>query len=204
ADTARRRAEDAAARTVEEADDYAARRVHEADAHVERTLRQTRIDCERRVHEADEYSGRVRTEADEYARTSQTQADADAELTRRQADVEAEKLIQDAMDHRTVVLRELVRRRDLASAQIRSLMAGRDLVIEALGQVGALVAGVTEGLQEIGTTPADFVQLDPAVEGVAPEPNAVVAVTRPGKPAGRARNAGALPEAATIAAAAAG
>jgi cell division septum initiation protein DivIVA len=198
ADTARRRAEEASARTIEEADEYAARRVHEADAHVERTLRQTRIDCERRLREVDEYGERVRTEADEYVRATLAQADADAELTRRQADVEAEKLIQDAMDHRTAVLRELVRRRDLASSQIRSLMAGRDLVIEALGQVGALVAGVTDGLQEIGTTPADFVQLDPAVEGVTPQPNAVVAVTRPGKPAGRARNAGALPEAAAV------
>jgi len=106
------------------------------------------------------------------------------------------------MDHRTAVLRELVRRRDLASAQIRSLMAGRDLVVEALGQVGALVAGVTEGLHEIGTTPSDFVQLDPAVEGVNPEPNAVVAVTRPGKSANRPRtSAPALAETAAVAAA---
>jgi cell division septum initiation protein DivIVA len=203
ADTARRRAEEAAARTMEEAEEYAARRVREADAHAERTLRQARIDCERRLREVDEYGARVRTEADQYARTTQTQAEADAEVTRRQADVESEKLLQDAMDHRTAVLRELVRRRDLASAQIRSLMAGRALVVEALGQVGALVAGVTEGLQEIGTSPSDFVQLDPAVEGVMPEPNAVVAVTRPGKPANRSgTNAPALPEAAAVAAAA--
>jgi len=213
ADTARRRAEEAAARTTDEADEYAARRVHDADAQAERTLRQTRIDCERRLREVDEYGARVRSEADEYARIrhaevddyarrTQTQADADAELTRRQADVAAEQLIQEAMDHRTAVLRELVRRRDLASAQIRSLMAGRDLVVEALGQVGALVAGVTEGLQDIGTAPSDFVQLDPGVEGVNPEPNAVVAVTRPGKSAHRARaGAAALPEAAVAAAA---
>ena len=38
--------------------------------------------------------------------------------------------------------------------------------------------GVTEGLQEIGTTPSDFVQLDPEVEGMASEANVVVAVTR--------------------------
>ena len=91
------------------------------------------------------------------------------------------------MDHRTTLLRELVRRRDLASAQIRSLMAGRDLVVEALGQVGALVAGVTEGLQEIGTTPADFVQLDPDVEGMASEANVVVAVSRTPKSTARAK-----------------
>jgi cell division septum initiation protein DivIVA len=202
ADTARRRAEEAAARTMEQAEEYSARRVREADAHAERTLRQARIDCERRLREVDEYGARVRTEADQYARTTQTQAEADAEVTRRQADVESEKLLQDAMDHRTAVLRELVRRRDLASAQIRSLMAGKDLVVEALGQVGALVAGVTEGLHEIGTSPSDFVQLDPAVEGVMPEPNAVVAVTRPGKSANRSRpNAPALPEATAVAAA---
>ena len=212
ADTARRRAEEAAARTVEEAEEYAARCVREADAQAERTLRQARIDCERRLREVDDYSTRVRAEADEYARTTHAeaqdyarrthaQADADAELTRRQADVEAEQLLQEAMDHRTAVLRELVRRRDLASAQIRSLMAGRDLVVEALGQVGALVAGVTEGLQHIGTTPSDFVQLDPAVEGVNPEPNAVVAVTRPGNSAHRSRTS--APEMAETAAVAA-
>jgi cell division septum initiation protein DivIVA len=189
ADTARRRAEEAAARAVEEAEEYAAQTTHDANAQAERTLRQARVDCERRLREVDEYAARVRKEADTYAHATQTQADADAEMTRRHAAIEAEKLVQDAMDHRTSVLRELVRRRDLASAQIRSLMAGRDLVVEALGQVGALVAGVTEGLQDIGTAPSDFVQLDPAVEGVTPEPNAVVAVTRPGKAGGRGRSA---------------
>jgi cell division septum initiation protein DivIVA len=196
ADTAHRRADEAAARTIAEADEYAARTISEADSHAERTLRQARVDCERRLREVDDYGVRVRTEADGYANGTLAQADADAELTRRQADVEAEKLLQDAMDHRTAVLRELVRRRDLASNQIRSLMAGRDLVIEALGQVGALVAGVTDGLQEIGTTPSVFVQLDPSVEGVNPEPNAVMAVTRPGKASGRSRAV--IPEATAL------
>jgi DivIVA protein len=202
ADSARRRAEEAAARTIEEADEYAARTVREADLHAERTLRHSRVDCERRLREVDDYGARVRAEADEYVVATLAQADADADLTRRQAAVEAEKLIQDAFDHRTTVLRELVRRRDLAGAQIRSIIAGRDLVVEALGQVGALVAGVTEGLQEIGTAPSDFVQLDPGVEGVTPEPNAVVAVTRPGKSGGRSRAAEpALPPAAPVGAA---
>jgi hypothetical protein len=116
-----------------------------------------------------------------YSEATRDRADADAAATHQQALVDAERLVQEAMEHRAVILRELTRRRDLASAQIRSLMAGRDLVVEALGQVGALVAGVREGLQEIGTEPADFVQLDPAVEGVTPEHGAVVAVTRNGR-----------------------
>jgi cell division septum initiation protein DivIVA len=198
AETAVARANETAARTVTEADEYAARTVSDADGHADRVGRQARVASERMRREAedrsnrarreaDEYAGATRTQADEYSVSTRTQADADAELTRRQADVECDRLIQDAMDHRTAILRELVRRRDLASNQIRSLMAGRDLVVEALGQVGALVAGVTEGLQDIGTAPSDFVQLDPDVEGVASEANAVVAVTRSSKTGGRAK-----------------
>ena len=187
AESAVARAEETAARTREEADDYASRTVATADQHAERVTRQSRVESERRRREIDDYATRVRGEADEYVRATKSQADADADATRRQADLEAARLVQDAMDHRTAILRELVHRRDLAGAQIRSLMAGRDLVIEALGQVGALVAGLTEGLHEIGTTPADFVQLDPEVEGMASEPNAVVAVSRTTKAANRAK-----------------
>ncbi len=189
AETAVRRADETAARTVAEADEYAARTIADADGHAERLGRQIRVASERSRRESDDYAARVRGEADEYTRSLRAQAEADAELTMRQADVESARLLQDAMDHRTAVLRELVRRRDLASNQIRSLMAGRDLVVEALGQVGALVAGVTEGLQDIGTAPSDFVQLDPDVEGVASEPNAVVAVTRSSKANGRPKPA---------------
>ena len=184
------RAEHTAEQTMAEADDYASRTVAAADAHAERVTRQTRIESERRRREVDEYADRVRGEADDYVRTATMQADADADATRRQADIDAQRLVQDAMDHRTNLLRELVRRRDLASNQIRSLMAGRDLVVEALGQVGALVAGVTEGLQEIGTAPGDFVQLDPDVEGMASEPNVVVAVSRTPKSTARAKGSG--------------
>jgi hypothetical protein len=187
---------------MQEADDYAARTIATADAHAERVTRQTRQEVERRRRESDDYSARVRGEADEYVRASIAQADADADSVRRRADVESAKLIQDAMEHRTNVLRELVRRRDLAGAQIRSLMAGRDLVVEALGQVGALVAGVTEGLQEIGTAPSDFVQLDPEVEGMASEPNAVTAVSRSPKSNGRPKST--VREAAALGAAALG
>jgi hypothetical protein len=131
--------------------------------------------------EAESYATAVRREAEVYAGATRERADADAAATHQQALVDAERLVQEAMEHRAVILRELTRRRDLASAQIRSLMAGRDLVVEALGQVGALVAGVSEGLQEIGTEPADFVQLDSGIEGVTQEHGAVVAVTRNGR-----------------------
>jgi cell division septum initiation protein DivIVA len=197
AETAVARAEHTAEQTMAEADDYARRTIAAADAHAERVTRQTRIEGERRRREVDEYSAKVRGEADEYVRSTATQADADADASRRQADHEARRTIQEAIDHRTTLLRELVHRRDLASAQIRSMMAGRDLVVEALSQVGALVAGVTEGLQEIGTAPSDFVQLDPEVEGMASEPNVGVAVNRTPKSAARAKNA-AVREAAAL------
>jgi cell division septum initiation protein DivIVA len=177
------RAEHTAEQTLAEADEYASRTVAAADGHAERVTRQTRIEGERRRREVDEYANRVRAEADEYVRNSVAQADADADATHRRAELDAQRIVQDALDHRTTLLRELVRRRDLASAQIRQMMAGRDLVVEALAHVGALVTGVTEGLQEIGTAPADFVQLDPEVEGVASEANVVVAVNRTPKSA---------------------
>jgi hypothetical protein len=189
AESAVARAEHTAEQTMAEADDYARRTIATADGHAERVTRQTRIEGERRRREVDEYSAKVRGEADEYVRSTTTQADADADATRRQADLEAQRTMQEAIDHRTTLLRELVHRRDLASAQIRSMMAGRDLVVEALGQVGALVAGVTEGLQEIGTAPSDFVQLDPDVEGMASEPNVVITVNRTPKSTARGKNA---------------
>jgi hypothetical protein len=163
-----------------------------AEAQSEQVKREARLYSERRRGEADQYAAAkrkeiegydaaMRKEADEYAATTAENARAEAEATRRKSEFDAHRLVEEALDHRTAILRELTRRRDLAGAQIRSLMAGRDLVVEALGQVGALVAGITDGLQEIGTAPTDFVQLDPAVEGVTPEPGAAIAVTRRGQ-----------------------
>jgi cell division septum initiation protein DivIVA len=166
----RRDADAYSATTRQEADDYSAVVRQEADDYVA---------VQR--DDAESYAAAVRREAEVYAGATRDRADADAAATHQQALVDAERLVQEAMEHRAVILRELTRRRDLAAAQIRSLMAGRDLVVEALGQVGALVAGVSEGLQEIGTEPADFVQLDPAIEGVTQEHGSVVAVTRNGR-----------------------
>jgi cell division septum initiation protein DivIVA len=188
AESALRRAQESAARTVEEADEHAARTVASADTHAQDVDRAARLASDRRRHEADEYAARKRAEADEYAASTGAAARAEAEACQRQTELEARRLLDEAMNHRVSVLRELVYRRDLASAQIRSLMAGRDLVVEALGQVGALVAGVTSGLQEIGTAPTDFVQLDPEIEGVAQQPGAAVAVTRRGKQVSRSSN----------------
>jgi cell division septum initiation protein DivIVA len=168
-------------RLRQEADQYSLGIRREADGYSGTVREETDEYSSVERQEAETYSGAVRREADAYSEATRDRADADAAATHQQALVDAERLVQEAMEHRAVILRELTRRRDLASAQIRSLMAGRDLVVEALGQVGALVAGVSEGLQEIGTEPADFVQLDPAVEGVTPEHGAVVAVTRNGR-----------------------
>jgi cell division septum initiation protein DivIVA len=170
-----------AERLRQEADQYSLRVRREADGDAATARREAEDHSATVREEADSYSSAVRRDADQYAGATVQRADADAAAMHQQALVDAERLVQEGLAHRAVILRELTRRRDLASAQIRSLMAGRDLVIEALGQVGALVAGVSDGLQEIGTEPADFVQLDPAIEGVAPEHGAVVAVTRNGR-----------------------
>jgi cell division septum initiation protein DivIVA len=177
----RQEADQYSLRTRRDADAYAATTRQEADEY-SATARQEADDYSAvQRDEAESYATAVRREAEVYAGATRERADADAAATHQQALVDAERLVQEAMEHRAVILRELTRRRDLASAQIRSLMAGRDLVVEALGQVGALVAGVSEGLQEIGTEPADFVQLDSGIEGVTQEHGAVVAVTRNGR-----------------------
>jgi cell division septum initiation protein DivIVA len=192
ADQARRDTRLDGERVRQDADQYSLRIRRDADAYGA-TTRAEAAEYASTVHaaadeyaqttreEADAYSEVSRREANGYATSTRGQADADADATHQQALVDAERLVQEAMEHRAVVLRELTRRRDLASAQIRSLLAGRDLVVEALGQVGALVAGVSDGLHEIGTEPADFVQLDPGIEGVTQEHGAAMAVTRNGR-----------------------
>jgi hypothetical protein len=47
----------------------------------------------------------------------------------------------------------------------RDLLAGRDVLVEAIEQVRMTASGLTSNLQEIVTAPASFVSLDPAIEG---------------------------------------
>ena len=115
--------------------------------------------------EAEQYSQATRRQADEYAAQRDESSKAEAETCRRQSVMEAERLVREAMDHRGNLLRELARRRDLACNQVRAVLNGRDLVVEALTQVRLAAAEIIDDIEELSASPADFVSLDPDIEG---------------------------------------
>ena len=77
-------------------------------------------------------------------------------------------------------LADLTQRRDRGLAQLRDLLAGRDVLVEAIDQVRMTAAGLIGNLDEITTAPTSFVSLDPSIEGPGDvlEEAASVAVTR--------------------------
>jgi cell division septum initiation protein DivIVA len=162
ANEVRARAEDYANVTVRGADTYAKNKTSEADAYHNKV-----------THEADAEAAKTRREARE-----------DGERTRLEARKEADRLIAETMAHRAQVLNDLTERRDLALTQLRELLAGRDVLVEAIEQVRLTASGLTANLQEITTTPTSFVSLDPAIEGPGEvqDEAASVAVTRERRP----------------------
>ena len=88
------------------------------------------------------------------------------------------------MAHRAQLLKDLTERRDRGLAQLRDLLAGRDVLVEAIEQVRMTASGLTSNLQEIVTTPTSFISLDPAIEGPGDvlEDGASVAVSRERRP----------------------
>jgi hypothetical protein len=104
---------------------------------------------------------------------------------RLEARREADRLIAETMAHRAQVLKDLAERRDRALVQLRELLAGRDVLVEAIDHVRVTASGLTANLQEIVTTPTSFVALDPSIEGPGEvqEEGASVTVTRERRPA---------------------
>jgi len=176
ANEVRARAEDYAAVTVRGADTYAKNKTTEADSY------HTKV-----THEADAEAARTRREARD-----------DGERMRLEARREADRLISETMAHRAQVLKDLTERRDRALVQLRDLLAGRDMLVEAIENVRITSAGLTANLQEIVTTPTSFVALDPSIEGPGEvqEEGASVAVTRERRPAKTRRTRPAAPAAA--------
>ena len=107
-----------------------------------------------------------------------------AERVRLEARREADRLIAETMAHRGQLLKDLTERRDRGLAQLRDLLAGRDVLVEAIEQVRMTASGLTSNLQEIVTTPTSFISLDPAIEGPGDvlEDGASVAVSRERRP----------------------
>jgi cell division septum initiation protein DivIVA len=177
ANEVRARAEDYASVTVRGADTYAKNKTNEADSY------HTKV-----THEADAEAARTRREARD-----------EGERTRLDARREADRLIAETMAHRAQVLKDLAERRDRALVQLRELLAGRDVLVEAIDHVRLTASGLTSNLQEIVTTPTSFVALDPSIEGPGEvqEEGASVAVTRERRPAKARRTRAAAGAAAT-------
>jgi cell division septum initiation protein DivIVA len=163
ANEVRARAEDYASVTVRGADTYAKNKTTEADSY------HTKV-----THEADAEAARTRREARD-----------EGERMRLEARREADRLIAETMAHRAQVLKDLAERRDRALVQLRELLAGRDMLVEAIEHVRVTSSGLTANLQEIVTTPTSFVSLDPSIEGPGEvqEEAASVSVTRERRPA---------------------
>ncbi len=127
---------------------------------------------------------------------------------RRAAEDEARRLIAEANEQRRMALGEFARRRDLASTQLRELLRGRDVLVQALANVASSSNAMLQRLESITTIPDDFVNLDPTaddddpgmdvgavlrVEFAPPAPGSV-RVTRPGPPATTVADLGRLPD----------
>jgi cell division septum initiation protein DivIVA len=178
ANEVRARAEDYASVTVRGADTYAKNKTTEADGY------HTKV-----THEADADAARTRREARD-----------DGERMRLEARREADRLIAETMAHRSQLLKDLTERRDRALIQLRELLAGRDMLVEAIEHVRVTSSGLTANLQEIVTTPTSFVALDPSIEGPGEvqEEGASVAVTRERRPAKARRTRAAAAAAAGV------
>ena len=165
ADSLERQARDRAERLTRDTEDAAYNMAAEAKQASDQQRAEADQYAKAKRLEAEQYSQATRRQADEYAAQRDESSKAEAESCRRQAVMEAERLVREAMDHRGNLLRELARRRDLACNQVRAVLNGRDLVVEALAQVRLAAAEIIDDIEELSASPADFVSLDPAIEG---------------------------------------
>ncbi len=151
-----------------------------AEEYANVTVRGADTYAKNKTNEADAYHNRVTREADQEAARTRREAREDADRTRAEAKREAERLIAETMAHREQLLRDLTQRRDKGLAQLRDLLAGRDMLVEAIDQVRLTASGLVGDLQDIATAPSSFVSLDPAIEGPGDvvDDGASVAVTR--------------------------
>ena len=174
----------------------------DARAEAERLLTETKATASRLRADAEQYARTKRAEVDRYSEATPPRPTATARpraprptttplarrrpprptvtRPRRQAAVEAERVVREAMDQRAGMLRELARRRDLAAAQVRAMLSGRDVIVDSLEQVRLASIELIDGLEEISVAPADFVSLDPDIDGLVMDRGAALAVRRGG------------------------
>ncbi len=115
------------------------------------------------IRRAEERAEEIVAEAEGDAQRIRDDAIDEVNRERRAAGEEARQLIVEANEQRRVVLGGLARRRDLASTQMRELLRGRDVLIQALTNVASSSNAMVQRLEGINAGPADFVNLDPDV-----------------------------------------
>ena len=164
------------AHATSEAADHAELVKRKADDNASRAMSQARADSDGMRRKAEGEAANLtaltkaeadttRRKADGFAVRTRAAAVAEGESLRHAAAAEATRLVSEATEHRVEILRQLARRRDLACAQVRSMLTGRDLIVDALDQVRVATTGLIDHLSELSTAPADFVSLDPEIEG---------------------------------------
>jgi DivIVA domain-containing protein len=102
--------------------------------------------------------------AQDEARRIRTEANADATSERRRATDESRQMVAEAASHRRQMLSDLGMRRDAACGQLQELLHGRDVLVQALAHVAGTAGELISRLDAISASPADFPNLDPAVE----------------------------------------
>jgi DivIVA domain-containing protein len=102
--------------------------------------------------------------AQDEARLIRTEASADATGERRRAAEESRHLVGEASQHRRKMLADLAARRDAACDQMQQLLTGRDILVQALAHVAGTAGELISRLDAISASPADFPNLDPAVD----------------------------------------
>jgi cell division septum initiation protein DivIVA len=116
------------------------------------------------VAKAEAKSNAAIEKAQDEARRIRTEASADATSERRRANDESRQLVSEAAAHRRQMLADLSMRRDAACGQLQELLHGRDVLVQALAHVAGTAGELISRLDSISADPADFPNLDPAVD----------------------------------------
>ena len=111
------------------------------------------------VSTAEAEAATTRREADIDTKRLRKETDAACAAALEQAEDRAARIVADAEAQRRRVLGDLTRRRELAAAQFRDLIAGRDALVRSLTTAENAARALTTDLADFALVPASFVSL---------------------------------------------
>jgi DivIVA domain-containing protein len=167
----KQRSEDKAANTVaaakaiaadmrSEVEREVARDRREASEEVAKLRRDAATDTARQRQEAETETRRLRRDTEAATTQLRQETDDACALAHKHAQERADKIVTEAEAKRTGMLDDLFRRRELASQQLRDLMAGRDTLVASLTQIEAISKRLTADLETYDLEAGPFVNLD--------------------------------------------